>query len=112
MRTPRSDPAEIRRLLAVRQSERLTYEQLSERSGVPVHVFTYRTAQDRRAQPDSPTESVGFVEVVCATEAMAQLEVPRDFSGIELVLPSGLRALLDRQFDEGTLARLLAMARC
>jgi hypothetical protein len=112
MRKHRHDPSEIRRLLDVRQSEKLTYEQLSERSGVPVHVLTYRAAQDRGAQPDAATESVGFVEVVPAAEPMGEPEASTSFSGIELVLPGGARALLDRHFDEGTLARLLTVARC
>ena len=112
MGTRRHDPTEIRRQLEVRESEKLTYAQLSERSGVPVHVLTYRAAQDRRAQPDAATESVGFVEVVSAAGQMGEPEVGTSSSGIELVLPGGVRALLDRQFDEGALARLLAVARC
>ena len=112
MRTRRHDAAEIRRLLEIRQSEKLTYEQLSERSGVPVHVLTYRATQDRRKQPASATESPDFVEVVSAAEPMAESEATRSSSGIELVLPGGLRALLDRRFDEGALARLLVVARC
>ena len=112
MRTRRHDPVEIRRLLEVRHSEKLTYGQLSERTGVPVHVLTYRASQDRSAQADSATESVGFVEVVSAAGGMGEPEVGTRSSGIELVLPGGLRALLDRQFDECALARLLAVARC
>jgi len=110
MRSPHHDPAEIRRLLEIRRSEALTYEQLSTRSGVPVHVFTYRVAQDRRARGESSTEPSAFVEVVAAPTADS--EEASNASGIELVLPDGLRAVLDRNFDEVALSRLLTIVQC
>ncbi len=104
----RHDRTEIRRLLEVRRSERLTYEQLSERSGVPVHVLSYRAAQDRRERPDGKGSRMDFAEIVPAAEPGARI----NSSGIELVLPCGLHALLDLQFDESALARLLAVTQC
>lgn len=104
--------AEIRRLLSVRQSEKLTFKQLSERSGIPPHVFAYRAAQDRRrAGAESVTESSGFVEVVAAASA-GEAEGFDNSSGIELVFPGGLRASLARHFDDTALARLLSVAGC
>lgn len=46
MRTSNYDVDEIRGLLELRSAERLTFKQVSERSGVPIHVLTYRAKQD------------------------------------------------------------------
>ena len=113
MPTPRHDPAEIRRLLEVRQAEKLTFQQLSERSGVAVHVLTYRAWQDRRglaARRRAP-ESAAFVEVVAASSGM-EATVAGKSSGIELLHPGGLRIQLERDFDEAALARLLTVVLC
>ena len=48
MQTTHHDPTEVRRLIEVRQSQNLSFQQLSERSGIPVHVPTYGAARDRR----------------------------------------------------------------
>ncbi len=111
MRSRRHESAEIRRLLEVRRSEKLTFQQLSERSGIPIHVFSYRAAQDRRKQPGSPVEPSGFVEVVAAG-ALREPEAPGTGSGIELHFPGGFRVVLDREFSEASLARLLSAAGC
>ena len=116
MPTPRHDPAKIRRLLELRQAEKLTFEQLSERSGIAVHVLTYRTWQDRRDQAAKrrAPESAAFVEVIAAAPAPEPLEptVADDSSGIELLHPGGLRIQLERNFDEAALARLLTVVLC
>ncbi len=113
MPTPRHDPAEIRRLLELRQAEKLTFEQLSERSGVAVHVLTYRAWQDRRDQAARRRApgSAAFVEVVAASPAI-EATVADNSSGIELLHPGGLRIQLERNFDEGALARLLTAVLC
>ena len=108
MSTPRHDPEEIRHLLDLRQSARLTFKQLSEQSGVPVHVLTYRAGRDRREGESSAAEPCAFVEVVATPSAIGAHES----SGIRLVLPGELRVQLDRDFDEATLARLLSVAGC
>lgn len=113
MPTPRHDPAEIRRLLELRRAEKLTFGQLSERSGVAVHVLTYRAWQDRRgraARRKAP-ECAAFVEVVGASPA-PEPAVARNSSGIELMHPGGLRIQLERNFDEAALARLLTVVLC
>lgn len=104
----RYDRTEVRHLLDVRRAEGLTYEQLSKRSGVPVHVLSYRAAQDRRERQESEVTTTSFAEVVRASGP----ETCKNASGIELILPCGLRALLDREFDEDALTRLLAVAQC
>ncbi len=113
MPTPRHDPAEIRRLLELRQAEKLTFDQLSERSGVAVHVLTYRAKQDSRGQAarKKAPESAAFVEVVAASPTPGPA-VASNSSGIELLHPGGLRIQLERNFDEAALARLLTVVLC
>ncbi len=113
MPTHRHDRAEIRRLLEFRQTEKLTFQQFSERSGVAVHVLTYRARQDSRgqtAQRKAP-ESAAFVEVVAASPA-PEPAAASNSSGIELLHPGGLRIQLERNFDEAALARLLTVVLC
>ena len=111
MQTTRHDPTEVRRLLDVRQSEHLTFQQLSERSGVPVHVLTYRAAQDRQGTGTRGSEHGAFVEVVACGQDLETIGSANS-AGIEVHLPGGLRVRLDRRFDEAALARLLAIVRC
>ena len=111
MPTPRHSAAKVRRLLALRQAEKLTFEQLSDRSGVPVHVLTYRASQDRQVLTESPAATT-FVEVVEAPTTLDDPIVSASSSGIELLLAGGLRIRIERHFDEATLAQVLAIARC
>lgn len=104
----RHAPDEVRRLLDLRQSASLTFSQLSEQSGVPVHVLTYRASQDRMGCEDPASAPCAFLEVVAAPSAVDR---PQS-SGISLVLPGDLRVHLDRDFDEAALLRLLSVARC
>ena len=111
MQSPRHAPTEVRRLLEVRQSENLTFQQLSERSGVPVHVLTYRAAQDRQCAGSPGSEPGAFVEVVACAEEN-EVSGPANSAGIEVHLPGGLCVRLERSFDEAALARLLSIVRC
>jgi hypothetical protein len=111
MQTTRHDSTEVRRLLEVRQSEHLTFQQLSERSGVPVHVLTYRAAQDRQGGEKRRSEHGAFVEVVAGVREDEPTR-PANSAGIEVHLPGGLCVRLDRCFDETALARLLSIVRC
>jgi len=111
MRTRRHDPTKIRRLLEQRSAEGLTFQKLSELSGVPVHVFTYRASQDRLISGRDGHESTGFVEVIAAGSGDDVAPAARA-AGIELLLAGGLRVRLDRDFDEAALSRLLATLRC
>ncbi len=113
MSTARRSPDEVRRLLELREAEKLTYAQLSERSGVPVHVLSYRASQDRRAALRTDREAAGaFVEVIEVSGATDTESVRGGFSGIELLTPVGLLIRLERHFDETTLGQVLALARC
>ena len=102
---------EIRGLLDLRTSERLTFKQVSERSGVPIHVLTYRAKRDGSTPRAKPPEASAFVELVAESSSVAQ-SAPATSSGIELQFPGGLRAQLARNFDEATLLRLLSLSRC
>ena len=110
MPTPHHDPTEIRRLLALRRSEKLTFKQLAARSGVPMHVLSYRAGQESRARQAEASQASAFVEVVAQPDPVP---APSSrCSGIELLLSGGLRVQLDRDFDESTLTRLLTVVRC
>jgi transcriptional regulator with XRE-family HTH domain len=111
MSNTRHDRAEVRRLLELRDSEGLTFKELAERSGVPVHVLNHRASQDRKARHAEEDGAQGFIEIVSNEEAPSSSLASRS-SGIELFLPGGIRVQLGRQFDEAALARLLSIARC
>ena len=106
MQSPRQNPDAIRRLLELRRAESLTFKQLSERSGIPVHVLMYRSNQDRRAQASSSLEAGGFVELVGVSESRSAT------SGLEVIMPSGLRVALAVDFDAATLSRVLSHPGC
>ena len=108
MRKSHYDPAEVRRFLDQRRSDRLTLEQLSVLSGIPIHVFTYRISQEKKAALTAAEVAPTFLELVPST----QPEAPSGSSGTELLLPCGTRAILAPDFDEASLARLLSAARC
>ena len=111
MSNTRHDRAELRRLLELRDAEGLTFKELAKRSGVPIHVLNHRAAQDRKARQVEAGEASEFVEIVSSpTNQMASMVSNQ--SGIELVLPGGIRVQLGRQFDELTLTRLLSIAGC
>jgi len=104
MKNRRHDPEMIRQLLAQRDAEGLTFVQLAERSGVPIHVLHHRAHTDARAAKVSQVEGSAFVEV-CA-------DVPRAASGVEILLAQGLRIQLRQGFDQATLSRLLSTVAC
>ena len=104
------DQDEVRRLLELRLAENLTYSQVAERFDIPVHVLTHRATQDRKARRLEALRSSSFVEVVSSTERASSNG--DNCSGIELVLSGGVRARLDRQFDEVALKRVLSVVPC
>jgi len=104
MRSPRHDPEEIRRLLELRDIEKLTYRQLSERSGIPVHVLTYRASQDRQASRNERAAPAAFVEI---------LDVPDDLeSSLEIIGPLGHRIVVTSASDTALLQRVLRTLPC
>ena len=108
MSKPQHPAAEVRRWLEVRASEQLTFDQLAQRSGIPVHVLTYRSAMDRRGAAAAAPAPPGFVEVVPVDDTSR----PAAGGCIELTLPRGLRVSLAPDFDDGALRRLLAAVGC
>jgi hypothetical protein len=104
MRKPHPDPGELRRLLAQRDAEGLTFNQLAERSGVPVHVLHHRSRTDARRAKLKEAKECAFVEV--------RASEPSASSCIELVLPQGMRVRLEPNFNQATLARLLSTVAC
>ena len=110
MPKPKQSREHVRQLLEQRRVEHLTFNQLADRSGVPVHVLTHRATQDRKAKLIESAKAGGFIEVVAS--AGNRLPPSEDASGIEIVLPGGICARLDRQFDEAALKRLLSIVQC
>lgn len=104
MTKPHHDREHLRRLLAQREAESLTFKQLAERSGIPIHVLHHRAHTDAHAAQAAATAEPKFVEV--CTEQQPST------SGIEVVLPQGLRVRLEPNFDHATLARLLSVVSC
>ena len=104
MRTSRHDPVEVRRLLELREAERLTFQQLSERTGVPIHVLTYRASQDRLASRRVAADPAAFIEVVEAPEFPV--------GSLEIIGPRGHRVVVTSSVDAGLLDRVLRALPC
>ncbi len=105
-------PKLIRQHLAERKSKHLTFAQLAERTGIPVHVYRHRITQDKRSAIQEEVGAVGpssFVEVVSSAVA---LDATSSSSGIEIRLAKDFRIHLARDFDAETLKRLLPIVRC
>jgi transcriptional regulator with XRE-family HTH domain len=66
MNKSRHGPRELRRLLAVRKAEKLTFKQLAEQSGISLHELHHRAHRDDRADRSKTEELAGFVEIVQA----------------------------------------------
>jgi len=117
MRHNPSDAAEVRRLLAIREAEGLTFRELSGRFGIAVHVLAYRAHRDHLAARGKRARRSKFVEVVAEPEPEPEADQheaqgERSRTGIELQLPGGLRVQLFRDFDEDALVRLLSIVPC
>jgi hypothetical protein len=94
--------AEVERWLALRDRERLTYLELSRRSGIPANTlahWTWRLRRESAAQPAAPA----FVELV-STAAPAQEPCSR----VEIILRADRRVVVDASIDADALARVLA----
>ncbi len=108
MRTPSHDREEIRRLLQVRADEHLTFQQLADRTGIPAHVFVYRSGQDRPKSPPEASASSRFVELDDRSITGSR----NSDSGVTIHLAGGHRIALARNFDAETLGKLLSALPC
>lgn len=100
---------EIRRWLALRTSEGLTFAELSRCSGIPLATLTWWSSRLRReeaaARPaESRSGSGGFIELTPAAGASAPAW---ERGSLELVLAGGRRLIVRSGFDEHELLRLL-----
>ena len=98
---------EIRRWLALRDREGLTYRELSQRSGVPVNTLAHWAWKLKREERGASTEQT-FVEVVprsdVATDSGARIEIQ---------LRCGRRVVADASIEAAQLARVVsALERC
>jgi hypothetical protein len=100
---------EIRRWLALRTSEGLTFVELSRRSGIPSATLAWWSGRLRREESGAqPTEgspgSSAFVEL---TPGAGPPPPDIERGSLELVLEHGRRLIVRPGFDEHDLLRLL-----
>lgn len=93
----RRSRSEIRRILSLRTRERLSYQALSRRTGVPASTLASWEARERR-----DVDTVGFAEVVISEDGHSA-----DSTGVELIVSEDVRIAIDRSFDPGILRRVL-----
>jgi transcriptional regulator with XRE-family HTH domain len=92
---------QMRRLLARRDRDGLTFAELGRRTGIPAGTLAWWSSRLRREVQVAPT---GFVELV------ADAGAPDDSGGavrIELVLKDGLRVLVPCGSDVAQVQRLV-----
>lgn len=97
----------VRRWLALREREGLTYLQLSARSGIPANTLAH-WAWKLRKEAAEPAADVEFVELVPSHR-------PGDApaSRIVIELSNDRRVLVDASVDADALARIVrALERC
>ena len=99
MKHERHDPELKASVLARRQAEGLTYQQLAVEYGIPMSTIAAWGRKPRRAKREP-----GFVE----------LQVPDTRTGSEIWIETetGLRVGVRPGFDESTLARVLRLLPC
>ncbi len=94
----RQNREEMEALLAMRKSEGLTYRELAERSGVPIFTLNYWAMKFRNEnQVDSTEPELLRVELF-------EQDVP---SAIPIELSGGIRVLVESDFDERHLRRIV-----
>ena len=97
--------ARVEELIARHEREKVSFKQIAAESGIVLPTLYSWIQRLRREQCTTTTRSVqpGFVEL-----GAAEVGGDEHSSGVELVLPSGLRVRLDASFHQPTLKRLLA----
>jgi hypothetical protein len=101
--------SQVEELVLRHEREGIPYKRLASESGLPIttlYSWNRRLRLEKRGlgrQGELLAERKGFVEV---KSAAAVPKVPND-GGIELLLASGLRIRVERDFEEATLKRLL-----
>jgi hypothetical protein len=99
--TRRHSRSEYERLLARREREGWTYEELAQRTGLNARTLAWWGWRLRRDSPTRP--SPVFAEVVTAVEE------PQ--AGVAIQCRDGMRLLVERGFDGETLRRVLDLVR-
>ncbi len=94
----RQNREEMEALLAMRESEGLTYRELAEQSGVPIFTLNYWAMKFRKeSQVDAAEPELLRVELL---EQDMTHAIPIELSG-------GIRVLLEPEFDEHHLRRIV-----
>lgn len=100
--------AEVRRWLALRKREGLTYRELSARVGMPANTLCQWAWRFRHESSPPTTEKPAFVQLTCAPSR----DTPSS-QRVEIVLRSKRRVIVDAAMDSAVLTRLLtAIDRC
>ena len=92
----RHDPQAMKRVLRLRERHGLTWNELSDESGIPLSTLRYY--QQRFRDEDNPR---GFVSVVVPDDP------PTRESGLEVVLRNGMSIRVPSGFDDDHLIRLV-----
>ena len=100
--------AEVRRWLALRKREGLTYRELSVRVGVPANTLCQWAWRFRHESAQPAAEEPAFVQLTSA----ASLDTSSS-QRVEIVLRSKRRLIVDAGMDSAVLTRLLtAIEQC
>ncbi len=94
---------EIRKILAIREREGLSYEEMAARVGVSRRTLSWWSWRERREtrEGDGADPARRFAELIP--------EVATAGDRIELVTPTGVTIRLPSSADDATLERLLSM---
>jgi transcriptional regulator with XRE-family HTH domain len=105
---------QMRRWLALREEQGLTFRQLSERTGVAAGTlgsWAWKLRGEATAGRRRRGSAPSFVELIPSVSA--EREEPRAGEGIEIVLGRGRRILVRGEVDETLLLRVVrALERC
>lgn len=103
----RRDPAQYLALLARRETERLTFAQLSEESGVPVATLQYWARKLREPEEQLTTAPADTPNAFLKVDLS-----PAPGSGIEVILDGDLRVAVNPGFDPATLRAVVDTLAC
>lgn len=92
---------EMRRLLARRQREGLTFAELSRQTRIPVGTLAWWSS---RLRSEPAGDRAGFVELTAEVEPQVQ---SRGGGRLEVVLVGGRRLIVPCGFDAGEVLRLV-----
>jgi len=94
----RQDRAEMEQLLRLREEEGLTYRELAEQSGIPLHTLHYWSGKIRRESDQA--KGVGVFLPIEVTD-------PEPGPAIVIEVGQAIRVVVEPNFEPGHLARVV-----